>query len=652
MGAAEKMTDHIVYDLMTSAGLKPEPEKTQIREVQNALKTASKRMTGRTGKPEFIALSGNYLIIVEDKAETKYQANYMTDKSDTLLMDTPSVEYYAENGALHYAQHITFYTSFKKVFAFGCSGTEKDQLRIRPIFVTDKSYKVMPTVRDFNDFRQENIEAYYRTKVLGNKSERAAELEEILSRAKQLHEDLRNYGSLSEQDKPVIVSGILLALCNNNFSTSQLTCGIGETREERRPDGEKVFEAIKEHIRRVDETHKMKINTVLNQFEFIRLRPQLSARHPALGKSPLRYYAEYIHSKILSAICNNSPDDVLGRFYGEFLSYSGGDGKGLGIVLTPSHITQLMVDLLDIKMDEKVFDPCCGTAGFLIAAMSKMFKEADNTIRTRREQNAAKMIIRQNLLHGVEMNDRMFSVATTNMILRGDGKSNLVCEDFFKIPIEEMRKANYRIGIMNPPYSQAKNKQTAHLSELRFIQHLLDGLGDGARCAVIVPQSAMVGKTKLDAAIKEQILTKHTLEGVITLNPQTFYKVGTNPVIAIFTAHVKHPSRKYCKFINFKDDGYEIAPHIGLLDNGTHEQKKQMLLDCWLHDAPSHSSYMVKAKIEPTDEWLHSYYYFNDEIPSDEDFEKTMADYLTFEFKMIVNGRGYLFDQSETEVTK
>lgn len=644
---AEKMTDHIVYGLMTSAGLSPEPEKTQIREVQNALKTASKRMTGKTGKPEFIAMSGNYLIIVEDKADTKYQANYMTDKNDTLLMDTSSVEDYAENGALHYAQHITCYTSFKKVFAFGCSGTEKEQLRIRPIFVTDKSYKVMPTVRDFNDFTHENIDTYYRTKVLGNKSERAAELEEILSRAKQLHEDLRNYGSLSEQDKPVIVSGILLALCNNHFSTEQLTCGLGSTKEEKRRDGEKIFDALKEHICKVDDIHKMKIELVLNQFEFIKLRPQLSARHPALGKSPLRYFAEYIHSKILSAICNNSPDDVLGRFYGEFLSYSGGDGKGLGIVLTPSHITELMVDLLDIKMTEKVFDPCCGTGAFLIAAMSRMFKQAENPAKMRRDQEAAKMNIRRNLLHGVEMNDRMFSIATTNMILRGDGKSNLVCEDFLKLPVEELREENFRIGLMNPPYSQAKNIQTAHLSELRFIQHLLDSLGDGARCAVIVPQSTMVGKTKVDAAIKAQILEKHTLEGVITLNPQTFYKVGTNPVIAIFTAHEPHPEQHYSKFINFKDDGYEISPHVGLLDNGTHEEKRKQLLDCWLHNAPAHSSFMVKSKVEATDEWLHSFYYFNDEIPSDKDFEQTMADYLTFEFKMIANGRGYLFGYEE-----
>lgn len=69
----------------------------------------------------------------------------------------------------------------------------------------------------------------------------------------------------------------------------------------------------------------------------------------------------------------------------------------------------------------------------------------------------------------------------------------------------------------------------------------------------------------MDKLDKAYILEHHTLEGVITLNPQTFYGVGTNPVIAVFTAHQPHPERKYSKFIDFKDDGYVVFPHIGLL---------------------------------------------------------------------------------------
>jgi len=642
MALAERQTDNIIYSMMTRVGITPYAEKCPINEVQEALKTASKRGTHKVGKPEFIAQVGNYLIVVEDKADNRFQANYMTDKDDTLLMDIPSVTDYAENGALHYAQHIACYTNFDKIFAFGCSGTEQDRLRIRPIYVSKTGYKILPQVKDFSDFTSERIETYYRTKVLEGKSEQQMELEQILGRAQKLHEDLRNYGSLGEQDKPLIVSALLLALCHRNFSTDQLSLAGAE-----QSDGELIYEAIEKHMDEVQVSPQTKKEQVLAHFQFIKLRPQLSAIHPALGKSPLKYFAEYVNSKVYSAICNNTPDDVLGRFYGEFLSYSGGDGKGLGIVLTPSHITQLMVDLLNIQLDDVVFDPCCGTGGFLISAMTSMFDLAKVDVSSTKERKEVITNIKRNQLHGVEMNDRMFSIATTNMILRGDGKSNLICDDFLRIKSEEFRKKKFTVGLMNPPYSQAKNKQTANLSELMFINHLLDSLADNARCAVIVPQSTMVGKTRSDAALKEDILRHHTLEGVITLNPQTFYGVGTNPVIAVFTAHKPHDSRKYCKFINFKEDGFEVAPHVGLVDNGSFVDNKEKLLDCWLHDAPAHSSFMVKSRVEAKDEWLHSFYYFNDEIPTDEDFEKTMADYLSFEFKMIAEGRGYLFGFDE-----
>lgn len=645
MALAERTTDHIIYGMMMNAGITPYPEKCPIEEVQSALSTASKRMTGKLGKPEFIALVGNYLIVVEDKKDTFYQAKYMTDKDDTLLMDVSSVTDYAENGALHYAQHIACNTNFNKIFAFGCSGDEQSGLSIRPIYVSKTGYKIMPKVKDFEDFgTSERIETYYRTKVLEGKSEQQMELELILSRAQKLHEDLRNYGSLGENDKPQIVSAILLALCYRNFHTNQLSKTDAE-----QSDGEIIYDAIVEHMKEVNVAPELKKERVLAQFQFIKHRPQLSSIHPALGKSPLKYYAEYIESKVYAAICNNTPDDVLGRFYGEFLSYSGGDGKGLGIVLTPSHITQLMVDLLDIQLDDKVLDPCCGTGGFLIAAMSSMFKLAETDISSKKERDAKVKLIKQNSLHGVEMDDRMFSIATTNMILRGDGKSNLKCEDFLKITTEELREQNFTIGLMNPPYSQAKNIKTAHLSELSFICHLLDSLADEARCAVIVPQSTMVGKTKNDMNLKDKILSSHTLEGVITLNPQTFYPVGTNPVIAVFTAHRKHDGKKRVKFFNFKDDGFELAPHVGMVDNGTFGEKKKSLLDCWFDYEDAHSSFMVKSTVKPKDEWLHSFYYFNDEIPTDEDFEKTMADYLSFEFKMIAEGRGYLFGFNEGE---
>ena len=174
----------------------------------------------------------------------------------------------------------------------------------------------------------------------------------------------------------------------------------------------------------------------------------------------------------------------------------------------------------------------------------------------------------------------------------------------------------------------------------------------GGRCAVIVPQSSMTGKTKEEQAIKTNILKHHTLEGAITLNKDTFYGVGTMPCIAIFTAGVPHKPDHICKFINFENDGYKVAPHIGLLETESAKDKKQHLLDVWFDRIDADTKFCVKTTVEDTDEWLHSFYYFNDEIPTDADFEKTIGDYLTFEFSMIMQGRQYLFEENPDETNR
>ncbi|EPZ58995.1 N-6 DNA Methylase family protein [[Clostridium] sordellii ATCC 9714] len=164
-----------------------------------------------------------------------------------------------------------------------------------------------------------------------------------------------------------------------------------------------------------------------------------------------------------------------------------------------------------------------------------------------------------------------------------------------------------------------------------------------------VPQSSMTGKTKEEQSIKENIFKKHTLEGVITLNKDTFYGVGTMPCIAVFTAGESHPANKESKFIDFRDDGYKVSPHIGLIETEQAKDKKQHLLDVWFDRIESETKFCVKTTVEATDEWLHSFYYFNDEIPIDEDFEKIIGDYLSFEFSMIMQNREYLFQDTDKQ---
>ncbi|MDR2412737.1 MAG: SAM-dependent methyltransferase, partial [Rickettsiales bacterium] len=622
----EKMTDDFIASLLREADIEYVRDDGINKEVQNALRTASKRGTGKAGFPEFTAQVDNFLIVIEDKKKLSDHVKYKDDE-ETLATDTKSITDYAMNGAAHYASHIAKETNFNKIFAFGCSG-DKKHCKITPMFVSKAGIKILQDIDNFQNFTIENINRYYREQVLGETPPEQVELKEILDKAKELHEALRNYGALGETEKPLVVSAILLALSDSkNFNIDMLT---GDST---RTDGEKIYNAVETYLEKVKVSPRVKKDKVLAQFILIKTNTKLNKIDKRLGKTPLRYFAEYIDTNVLHQVVENSPEDVLGRFYGEFIKYSGGDGKGLGVVLTPRHITELFCDLVDIKPDDMLFDPCCGTGGFLIAGMYRMLSLTED-----KEQ---KNKIKREQIHGIEIRPDMFAIATTNMILRGDGKSNLEPADFLEQPLKELKAKKFTIGFMNPPYSQAKTKDTQHLSEINFVEHLLNSMALDARVVVIVPQSTMVGKTNEDKAVKESILKNHTLEGVITLNKETFYRVGTNPCIAVFTAGVPHSKDKFVKFINYEDDGYVVNKHIGLVRSERAVAQHQKLMDVWRNGGDAETKFIVKSRIEASDEWLHSFYYFNDEIPTEADFEKTMADFLTFEFKMIAQGRGY-----------
>lgn len=631
MSKKEKNLDIFISKLLDSAKIKYSADGSSIKEINDALKTASKKGTGRVGFPEFVGISNDFIIVIEDKADLDKQVNYVNEEQAEYAVDVKSLKNFAENGAFHYGKHIIENTNFKKVFAFGCSGDEKHHV-IRPIFIDKNGYKLLQPVENFENFSASNIDKYYREQVLEETPAETLELEEVLKKSAELHEALRNYGQLGDSEKPLVVSAILLALREDSKIADQLKGDNLKT------DGKIIFDALSTHMTRVEVKPETKKEQVLAQFDIIKNRTLLNQIDERLEKTPLKYFTEFLQKNVYASVVANSTEDVLGRFYGEFIRYSGGDGQTLGVVLTPSHITDIFCDLVDLKPTDIVFDPCCGTGGFLISAMHKMLEQAKpEEVET----------IKRDRIHGIEIREDMFSIATTNMILRGDGKSNLIKNDFLKRDIKSMRANNYSVGFINPPYSQAKGKDTAHLSEIHFIEHLLDGLADNGRCVIIVPQSTMVGKSKSDKEVKKRILTKHTLEGVITLNKETFYGVGTNPCIAIFTAHKPHSEKKFCKFINYEDDGFIVRKHVGLVETERAKERKAHLLNCWLHDAPAETKFMVKTTIEPEDEWLHSFYYFNDEIPKAEDFENTIADYLTFEFNMIMQGKSYLFENEE-----
>ncbi|MDR0659944.1 MAG: N-6 DNA methylase [Prevotellaceae bacterium] len=634
MAKKEILTDLWVYELLKEANIELHPQGSNIKDISEALQSASKAGTGNVGFPEYCGVVKDFVLIIENKADVSQHIK--RNKEGVICSEITSIKNYAVNGALFYGKHLVKSTSYKKFITFGVSGNEKRH-KISPIFIDERgNYKELEDVETFTLFNEKNIDEYYTKSILKEQTPEEKTTEEVLKDAKSLHEALRNYGSIQDKDKPLIVSGILLALREMEFKNFSIDSLTGD---ETSTDGEKIYGAIEKNLKRANVSPQVKKDKLLSQFLVIKDTKAINEVNEYLKKTPLKHYTEFLYENIYKNIKYiQSPEDYIGRFYGEFMSYSGGDGQSLGIVLTPKHITDLFCDLAELKPTDSVFDPCCGTAGFLIAAMHNMLQKTDNPEQRRK--------IRKNQLHGLELQPYMFTIATTNMILRGDGKSNLEQEDFLKQNPAQLQEKGCTVGMMNPPYSMG-SKNNMSLYEINFTEHLLNSITKGGKVIVIVPQSSMTGKSKEEQVIKANILKRHTLEGVITLNKNTFYGVGTNPCIAIFTAGIPHDKDKEVKFINFEKDGFEVQKHRGLVETIKAKDRKQHLLDVWFNRIESETKFCVKTIIGAEDEWLHSFYYFNDEIPTEADFEKTMGDYLTFEFSMIMQGRGYLFDNEK-----
>lgn len=600
--------------------------------VTKALKGGSKSGKGGDGNLDFSFNSNDFLVIIEDKYD---ESKLINQENGKLAMDNDSKVNYAVNGAVHYAQYIVDHSDmYKKVFAIGFAGDD-ERHEIQGYYVEPDKFVSLPDLQGFDVFTPDNIEDFYRVNILGELSKTDEEIRSLDAVASNLHEDLRNYGGLEGERKATIVSAILLALQSGELNLDDLRGSSNRGAK----DGDKVYRAVEIYIENADFGPYPKTEMLLQQFETLKTDTRLNTPTDLLdGITPIHKFALTLKNDVLNRITANSSIDILGQFYGEFVKYGGNDGNALGIVLTPQHITSLMAELIDVNPNDYVLDPATGTASFLIAAMHRMFQQSNS--------NEQREDIRKNHLYGIEITAKLFTVATTNMILRGDGKSNLMFGDMFNYDADSINSIQpINKILMNPPYSQGNKLDNYKQSEISFISSALDfAKGNDAKAAFIVPQSTMIGKTKVEKSYKKEILKNNTLEAVITLNPDTFHGVGVNPVIVIFTPNKPHNPDKRVSFVDFRDDGYIVRKHVGLVGDGTQNAKRKHLINVLNGDEDDSTKFIVKSTIKPDDEWLHSFYYFNDEIPTDTDFEKTIQDYLSFKFDMTVHGRGDLFE--------
>ena len=321
--------------------------------------------------------------------------------------------------------------------------------------------------------------------------------------------------------------------------------------------------------------------------------------------------------------------DVITQFYVEFLSYAARE-KQLGIILTPTHITDLFCDLVDITKDSTVYDNCTGTGGFLISSLKRMTELAKGDKEKIKQIKSGQLI-------GVEENTKMFSLVVANMYIHQDGKTSpvilpeLIKGDSFESSIQEkVAEKNPTVGMLNPPY---KNKDNP-IWDLEFVLSNLDCLVEGGKCAAIIKNQNALSTNKDVLLLKEKLMKNHTLEAVLSMPNELFgHQANVVPCVMVITAKKPHPKNKNVFFGYFKDDGFETRKKRRM----DFDSKWATIKEKWLHlytNRIEEDKLSVVKNVNYKDEWLAEAYLETDyESLTKQDFEKTIKDYVLFKQK-------------------
>ena len=352
-----------------------------------------------------------------------------------------------------------------------------------------------------------------------------------------------------------------------------------------------------------------------------------------------------LEEKVIPLFDKKTSYDIIGKFYEEFLRYAGITNVKKGIVLTPSHITTLFTDLIDIKTNDVIFDPACGTGAFLIAGMNKLVDEIEKSNLPNKEER--KKNIKEKQLIGFEKSSTMYSLAISNMLFRGDGKSQIFNEDFFSNETDNILKKSQNkptIGFINPPYGGKDNKLNPTKKEIQFLEKMLD---NSSRYGVIIAPLSAYFKDDVD---RNRILAKHSLKYVINMPSELFQpNASTHTAIAVFKTNKPHSNSKVV-FYDLKDDGFVLSKNKGRTDvlNKWNDIKKDLLEKIKHPKEKEDFINLVYKEIKGNDEWIiQAHSKTNYDNLSEKIFEKSIKEYVIFSTKLKLD----LIDKDIDEIT-
>ena len=614
------------------------------------LEEAGETEKGKSWKPDFHLETFDIPVLIENKLGIN---KLSATNGDKIKNDIKSVKNFAVNGAIHYAQCAIMSKKYTEAIAIGISGNNPSNVTIKVYYVfgaTDETYKLVETYTslDFLESKKSFTEFYKAATLTEDEKHKIlidsqAKLQEY---AKKLNKLMHNHAITAPQ-RVLYVSGMLLAMQDlADIKKGLLPDDLKGINLDNQRDGDTIVNQIENYLT-LKEIPLDKKNLMMASFKEINKdtdRDKKIELDPIIGKllpdmaSVNKQIFTYIYENIFLSIDSMSGHlDIMGEMYSEFLKYALGDGKEIGIVLTPPYVTKMMSQILEVDENSKVMDLATGSAGFLISSMQLMIEYAEQKHgkNTKKALDKIEQIKKHQLL-GVELDAQMFTLASTNMILRGDGSSNIRKGSSFKEPADLYKTFNADKLLLNPPFSFKENG-------MPFILFGLANMQIGGKAAIIIQDSAGSGRAVESC---KAILNQNQLLASIKMPIDLFQPMAGVQTSIYVIEHTgkSHDYKKQVKFIDFRNDGYKRTKR-GTLEIDNPVQRYNDIIEIYKNGTTANVSkdlWNLKQTVvmsiitDKGNDWNYEQYQKIDTIPTLQDFKKTVGDYLSWEVSNIL----------------
>ena len=570
--------------------------------------------------------------------------------------DFKNINLYAVNGAVHYANAILHYTSYTDIIAIGMTGykddLEKLQYEIGVYYVSKSNFGIGQKIGDYTDFsflKKENFDDFIdKVKALQlsqNEIEKLREKreQEINTSLVKLNNDIyQNEKGLSERDRVYLVAASIIATLGVPGKVAALEkAELKSSTEEGNRDGDIILRKIKAFLGKKNlpqEKRELIVRTLQNTLTTDNINKVEN------GESQLKRVFVKIVDDLGIYYKIGLSTDFTGKLFNEMYSWLGFSQDKLNdVVLTPSYVATFLARLARVNMDSYVWDFATGSAGLLVAFMNEMLKDAKSKIKSPEKLEKKSAEIKANQLLGLEILSEVYMLAILNMILMGDGSSNILNKDSLKefngnYGFDKLdKKFPADAFVLNPPYSAPGNGMI-------FVKKALSMMDKGY-AAIIIQNSAGNGKA---VEYNKKILEHSTLIASIKMPIDLFIgKSSVQTNIYVFRVGEAHQKDDVVKFIDFSNDGYTRSDRkkasCNLKDTDHAKERYQEVVDLVRFGKSKLNIFTEKeyyeGYIDPKNgaDWNQTAPF--DTEPTLDDFKKTVNDYLAWEVSNLLKNQ-------------